>query len=1184
MASEELNAVFSAVETISDTLDKIGRSVTSLENDLSGLDASMAGNSAISQQHQQSMESLGSTINDLETEIDSASRSFQKLTGMQQINVASAATQAGAMYAAGRAIDEAGDDALKTAGQMKVLDTVMKELSLSGSALSVNIGAFNVSLRNLAPLVPIVATMGSAVAVIGAFVSALGAATIALAGFTAGGAIGFLEDMQEEFDGLTDSAETLEAVMGGIKDLFVEALEPLQTAEDTEFFVNLIEGLADLTNRLAQAIDQMRDVFMPLFTGIADIIGDEFDNVANGIEDMMETMNPVLLNFFEWFMVKLPDALRFMARITSDLDGPVGNLGNSLLDLVTSIIRTATQVFQGLAPAFAVASDIMTELVDLFNSLSNGLLQAAVLFGGLTLAATKFVGIADTIANIGLTAAQQWVNFGKGATSGLAGARQAAASYAQDTFKHLRALGKVMTGQMALADATGQTHKDLADDIKQAAEEVQRLEGELEDVQRQYATLVASVEGTNVGEAMEESVSQTQLTNFADSVDDTAVPINNFADSVDDTTVPINNLKEAARDMDSTLTGIEFDPDMLGGGQFREIDTGNLISSDAARKSLESARDEVDDVVEGGLASPEAIGAGFDALDDAVDDNRAIRPNEVIGGVGRGGLDGEQVDVSGITDKFDTLRDGVESSTSRIGSSLETGLTKFGRFSNSVAESANSVLRSVKGMAVMPFKKVSSGVDKATDSLTQMFLRTDAGEEGVGALITNLDRMAQSSIEAATDMVMMPFRKLSSGIDSMNTGIIKSIMAQAGLRVQSIKSTIALIRQQIATKGVIGATKAMTTSLWGTVAAMLSTQTGAMATAATFIGGLIPASISTGTALNIAFAGIPTILGAIVAAAALVVGVLGNMDGITSGLKGTFNGLKSAIAEIGDALLNVGVPAWNLFLEIIEAALAPFLAIWDGIKLIGQALGIMSEEGGGLGSIIGTLIDGFGVLMGVIGDMISFVMPAFDMIGSILYNAFIIPFQVIAGTIRIVMQLLQGLVAIAIDKIPFMSELVSGLQTAFQGIIEVISQIPAFFDTVAQVVGGTIDALVSGIRSALEPAVDFINGLIDKANKTPGVDIDNVSIDGFGGGGSASDALSGAQTTTAEVRENVASDEEEPGDDVATEPVVNMSLDDTVENNVEVDADPEDKAQLSRITKDAIEEANSFARRQQGGQ
>jgi hypothetical protein len=55
-------------------------------------------------------------------------------------------------------------------------------------------------------------------------------------------------------------------------------------------------------------------------------------------------------------------------------------------------------------------------------------------------------------------------------------------------------------------------------------------------------------------------------------------------------------------------------------------------------------------------------------------------------------------------------------------------------------------------------------------------------------------------------------------------------------------------------------------------------------------------------------------------------------------------------------------------------------------------------------------------------------------------------------------------------------------------------------------------------------------------------------------------------------------------DDIETDPNVDLSFQESLEQNVDVQADPDDKAGLKRITKDAIEEANSFARRQQGTQ
>jgi len=115
-----------------------------------------------------------------------------------------------------------------------------------------------------------------------------------------------------------------------------------------------------------------------------------------------------------------------------------------------------------------------------------------------------------------------------------------------------------------------------------------------------------------------------------------------------------------------------------------------------------------------------------------------------------------------------------------------------------------------------------------------------------------------------------------------------------------------------------------------------------------------------------------------------------------------------------------------------------------------------------------------------------------------------------------------------------------------------------------------IAALIAGIVAIAQavtqndifaPLIDGANNVINKLKEMLGfMDV----IPGIGGGG---DILG-----------------PENARDIQTNPNVDLSFEDSVENNVEVQADPEDKAQLSRITKDALEEANSFDRRQQGGQ
>jgi len=1473
MAEAKLTAALEAVDNISSTLEKIeksvgnlGQEVESLSNDfesnvtssesmkraqeslnnsvdetdraIDSLQATLASSSASMQAANQSAERVGSTMDDLESEVDAARRSFESLSVVQGMSTATAATNAGAMKIAGNAIDEMGDDALKTAGQMGVLNTVMEELSLSGSALSVNIGAFNVSLRNLAPLLPIAASMGSVVTVMGAFISSLGAATVALGAFTAGGALAFMDEMQSEFAGLTNSAETLQAVMGGIKDLFIEALAPLETGANADFFVNLIEGAADLVNRLAQAISQMRDTFMPLFSGISDIISAEFDNIANGIEDMMTTMTPILLGVFEWFMSRLPDALRFMDRITQDLVGPIGNLGDSILDLLTSIIETATQIFQGLAPAFSVAVDIATALVDVFNTLSNGAMQAALFIGALVFAANKFVGIADTIANVGISAANtmtQWAGTIRNAGGALPAMNNALATQ----FEHLRALGQVLLGNMSIQEASGQVQKDLKEEYQALAKEILEAEDSSERLRNRFIELTAVMEGMDAEDAAQEieefrdSLDNTadsvdnNLSNAADSADEAMGGIgdavsegsdemaeageaasnmgDDVADSVDgvdfssvgtdelmdelkDTDAQISEVGEAADEMGEKLgpevaDAVSSSSDEIAGatdnivegvseisktgdeidirgpqGQFAslnaetddlakslqgidldavdvsDIEADNITdlrtelirSSDNADELLDGVDNVSDALAQGPLSAggmepiitdesmdtinamsgsldeagesaldfgtafddvdPDAmsiaipqrlsgadqqaseaadrmgealasadIDEGFDLLDAAEDTNVdeaaqvvSADMSESLGMIETEEFfdiaDADMPDFSDMSDDMSTFNKEFETAL-EFGHDFDNvqleqpferadaAVENFDADMLAMADSADEIdlsggmddidtsnLDKVKGklgslkQSVFGFGEASSAaMESAGESIADgVGVARDGVTDGVNSITSNLGMMKRAGKEQAavlkrsfveaggvTGILGSGVTKVRNKLGAMKTSVLsaagslklmaqsawQSIKALAVQGAQAVKTTLRNWFLAFSQGGVVAGFQAMAASAWGAVTSLAATAAGALATAATFVAGLIPSIFATGLAFNTAFAGIPILLGAIVVAAAAVVGILGNMDGIASGLKGAFGGLKDAIGQIGNALLSVGVPAWNLFIDIMEMLLSPVFAIIDGFKLIGEALGLAGGEGGFLMGIIGGLLDGFSALMNILGAMFDFVAPAFSFIGDLIYTAFILPFQILAKGIKVAIQLMQGLVALAVEKIPFMSELVDGLVGAFEMVKNAIAEIPAFFDTVASMIGGTIDAIVGGIKDALDPAVDFINGLIRQANKVPKVDIDTVDMGSLGGGGGgASEALAGAQTTSQEVRDNVASDEEEPGDDVATEPDVNLSLEDSVENNVEVDANPEDKAQFSRIAKDALEEANSFARRRQGGQ
>jgi len=1251
-------------------------------------------------------------------------------------------------------------------------------------------------------------------------------------------------------------------------------------------FVNVIEGLADLTNRLAQAIDQMRGAFMPFFEGIAQITNNEFDNIATAIQDTFIQATPVLLDFFEWFMQKLPGALRFMTDTLVTMQGPISSLGNSIFDFLQSIIDVAVHISQGLAPAFSVALDFATTLINVFETLSNGFLQATLFIGGMVFMLTKFVGIANTAANIGLSAANSFTVLADQIRSS-GGVMAFFNDTLSESFRHLDALGKVLTGNMTIAQASGKRFEEVRDRLQGIAEETQDAEDAIEQLEDQILSLTASSQAMdstaeNVGDAMND------IENSADDVSD------NVAESFDGTGEAVNESLEGGIDLgefgegnadnvNDTLDSIAGKSDdvthsMEDMDDFDDVFSGLGTSSDTVAENM----DGVDDAFQSSLGSFENFnseagrfqaGGQFAAFDDVVEsvDEDLMKTSDTVADTGGsfagmadnldesqavlGSFGDEMSDVddevqfaqSSLTDfddagddidtpNLDKIRDTFTSTGEGVSGAMGTmknavvGAVKgagsaFARFSNAVAAKAKSILSNVTiltgamrelgqiaakrmadaGLTAENFRdKFSTAVAPITDRLGSAKeavseFASDAGErlsglsdvslnfreriasalvtaqnsvmdakmafsdfadsardsfdnavEAVGDVDISMDRLragadgvadrastafgrvgsAAGEMRSTLDSVMGAVvenlgavrarmqsmaRTTSDTFDLMVTGsrnlaeaydlsdVTDAVKGQLGEMGDSVRdsmsmfertdpadmdvidlradefevisdgaddaadsinnlpvpfegqdtSRFAAFRNSIASmagdlRGKLGAAvtatrnrvgamtgsitlssfslsslrasaisaaqaifaagasalqagkkfllglavsaqtaswslKSMMASAWGSVTALGAAAISALGTAAAFIGGLIPASISAGTALNVAFAGIPALIGGLVVLAGLAVGVLGNLDGIASGAKSTFDGFKNAIAAIGDALLSVGVPAWNLFVDIIEAIISPVFAIIDGFKMIGQALGIVSSEGGGLGSIIGILIDGFSVLMGTIGAMLDFVAPVFSFLGNLIYDAFIIPFKLVAVGIRLVIAIFKTLFNFLMENVPFVSEFVNMIVSGFDTIIDTIAAIPSAFQSAFEFAADLVDDIMGVIMDMVQPVVDTINDVITASNNVLGTDFDTLTVEREGR--DVSRSLAGAQTSASEVRDNIRSDAEEPDeDDVTTEPNVNVNLEDTVENNVEMQADPEDKAQMSRIAKDALEEANSFARRQQGGQ
>lgn len=1409
MATEEISAAFNAVETISDALESIEQSIESTVNAFQNMDAAMASSTASSQAVEKATESLENTMNSMERSIDSATRALENYTRVQGVSVGSAATQAGAMKLAAKRIDEVGDNALKSAGQLTVMDTVMKELSLSSSALSINIGAFNVSLQNLAALVPIFASLGTAVSIFGALTSAVINATAALGAFTAGGAIAFAQDLQEEVAGITNGAEAMEAIMGGLRETFVNALEPLIDRDGSaQFFVDVVEGLAGLVNRFSQAVVQMESVFMPFFNRISDVVSREFDAINTAIMNSSSVLLPILGDLIEWFLTKLPDALNFMAQVTANLQKPLGNLGGSVLDTLTSIVRFTESIIQGLAPALAVALDVVTQVVDLLNVMGNGVLQATLFIGGLGFATMKFIGIANMLANVLVTTVQQMLKFGSTVHMLISGegdlqkAIEIVNDKILDQFKHLRGLGQIMMGTASIADISGKKFQDMANDIQDMAEVIQNAEGDMEDMRNEFQKLILLMETGNFDQIDEqidfmegdiESKSQElqrkiealsgqaivtdggfdpselperpdpdmfdQKTGklddaYQDYYDSNGKLKESFQDAADSVQGSVDDIEESVPDSPFDIDNPEDDTD--GGGLLGPTSKG--VQGSTAKKQMEKLEEGSEEVAEAVSESSDvpSLPPAPSALPPAprrnilenVDElgRSESMPGSLIGpagGIGAdqilkkdeindalAGIDFDRIDTSDMSaqsveelqrkllDADEALegvetnlhggkvKDLMEGNVGALGSGAlftETSgvedyndqVSKLGtmtlpNYTSSVDDASDSMERMAGLESLFPTEQMDDSVDVIDDvtspisgenkirdvgrlkTVRSELLTTasvseaaDIGDDktgmieglrtqfrlgkqeamegaaesstknidiikdkyssltdttdGVGGRISEVSETFRSKAQKMADDAKIVGRKVVDGFsviggaaaESLEIGINKirqfdsvrgalsaginrltfssdllsgslrgtaksALVAAKNFLVTGLNATVAELgmwKATFASQGLAAGLKAVGASAKGAALSLWATVTGALASAASFVSALIPASISAGTALNVAFAGIPLLMAGIVAAGAAVVGVLGNMGKIASGAAGAFKGLKSGLAAIGSAIMKAAVPAWNIFIDIIEAVLSPVFAVIDGIANIGKALGLVSEKGEEGGGILSMLIGLFDAIMSITGSFIDFVAPAFDFIGNIIYAAIIAPFNIVAATIELVI----GIVSTLIDwlkQVPIIGDGITTLTQGFGEFISLISGLPSIVSSVTKNIQKFFGNIIDGTLGEL---FDMMNKAVRLSNETLGTDFKEMEM------GDPTGKFSGAKVTAEDVSSNIQSDKKKADDRVNTNVKSEFKFEENTRNSVDVQADPEDKAQISRITKDALREANSFERQQQTG-
>jgi hypothetical protein len=154
-----------------------------------------------------------------------------------------------------------------------------------------------------------------------------------------------------------------------------------------------------------------------------------------------------------------------------------------------------------------------------------------------------------------------------------------------------------------------------------------------------------------------------------------------------------------------------------------------------------------------------------------------------------------------------------------------------------------------------------------------------------------------------------------------------------------------------------------------------------------------------------------------------------------------------------------------------------------------------------------------------------------------------------------------------------------GLAEAFEGFLNLGVGGTTIGDTL-EYLGGLVDSLMSALdvdvmgflENLLNGFIELVNDLLIGLNKIPGMNVGTVSTVGD----------SGLEVSEEDVRTNASGAVDQvTGSSPAN---INVNTDNSTNIDQTVNADPEDKATLSRVVSDAIEEANSFERRRAGSQ
>jgi DNA-binding NarL/FixJ family response regulator len=426
MSEEEVQEFGNAVTTASQQTSYLDSRVDMLKDAL----VKLALNTAVAPE---TLARLNREVKSLSATVPIADNHIEELT--QSMMFLYAATKT-----ADSGVSSLSRDINSLSGDLALLNAIAGTTAFRFSSLSVNIGPFNLALENILTQLPAILTgMSTMLAIVSSLITAFATLGLVTGGLILGGAIAFFEEFKGQFE---DTSQAVEALTGALRDLFVEALDPLINAENITLFVGFVEGLADIVNRTAQFINQMRGIVLRF----VDTLNADMDSAFNAIRDSFVEMQPILRGVIEFFLNEVPLIIEEFSMLTAEISDDINTIINSLGGLISQLLQFAKVIISVLAPALQIIVGSLTLLFAELNALPNFISSTVIGLGALVLV---FSVISVKIARLvhGFKNLSERLNENAGSASVLGSAYMTLSEE----------LSKIMAGQQTLAGALKET-------------------------------------------------------------------------------------------------------------------------------------------------------------------------------------------------------------------------------------------------------------------------------------------------------------------------------------------------------------------------------------------------------------------------------------------------------------------------------------------------------------------------------------------------------------------------------------------------------------------------------------------------------------------------------------------------------------------------------------------------------